>query len=218
MLTYFRHQTRTCPPLSDLSVAPSPKIAPQPHASHPSPTRAQPLTSTVATAAKPDKPPGYRFGRPTDYRPEYCDAIVEDMAKGLSKTAFAASIGVARFTLLEWANRHPDFHDAMKRAEAARVRALELQMLDADSNAKVVARIFALKNADPEEWRDRQEFYTRHEHVLHPSAILAEIARTDPDTAKLLASRFGVDVSARDAVDVTPIEAAPDPSSGDGEG
>lgn len=74
-------------------------------------------------------------------------------------TAFAGSIGVCRDTISEWASKHPEFSAAIKRGKAARTQSLECELLDEVLGPRVTARIFALKNAAPDEWRDR------HEHV-----------------------------------------------------
>lgn len=54
-------------------------------------------------------------GRPTDYRPEYCEALVEHMASGLSYETFSATIGTCRASLYVWEKAHPEFLDAKKR-------------------------------------------------------------------------------------------------------
>ena len=78
------------------------------------------------------------------------------MGDGFSLTAFAGSIGVSRETVYEWERSIPAFSDAIKRARAGRVFALEKQLLSGDNGPSVTARIFALKNASPEEWREKQ--------------------------------------------------------------
>ena len=57
-------------------------------------------------------------GRPSKYRPEYCGMIVEHMNEGASATSFAASIDVARSTINEWAEVHPEFSEALRVAKA----------------------------------------------------------------------------------------------------
>lgn len=53
-------------------------------------------------------------GRPTDYRPEYCELVLELAGRGWSKAEMAAYIGVARFSLLRWRETHPEFDEAME--------------------------------------------------------------------------------------------------------
>jgi hypothetical protein len=81
------------------------------------------------------KPPGYVFGKPTSYRPEYCQAIVTyfsnpeswdintDMkgsAKAIPKSKlptferFAAGIGVTTRALENWRDAHEEFGEAYR--------------------------------------------------------------------------------------------------------
>lgn len=94
-------------------------------------------------------------GRPSEYKPAYCDELVELMGAGLSLTAAMAELGFHRETALEWAKRYPEFSDALKLGKAKRTRILEEQLLAADQGPRVTARIFALKNAAPDEWADK---------------------------------------------------------------
>lgn len=100
-------------------------------------------------------------GRPTLYRDEYCDELVKCMASGFSLAAFAGEIGVARDTLTEWQSVHPEFSAAVKIGQAARTLCLERTLLAGETGPKVTAHIFALKNAAPDEWRDKQEIETK---------------------------------------------------------
>ena len=55
-------------------------------------------------------------GRPTLYKPEFCDVAVEMGAQGKSLAQIAAACGVARITLWEWVDKHPEFAGAIARA------------------------------------------------------------------------------------------------------
>lgn len=95
-------------------------------------------------------------GRPSLYRPQYCADVVEAMGAGHSFTAFAGMIGVSKDTLYEWKRTHPEFAEASEVAKPARLLFLERRLLEADTTQKVSSSIFALKNADPSEWREKQ--------------------------------------------------------------
>lgn len=56
------------------------------------------------------------MARPTDYRPEFCALAIELGAQGKSYAQIAAACGVARKTIYEWADRYPEFSDAIARA------------------------------------------------------------------------------------------------------
>ena len=110
-------------------------------------------TSKAAPEPTPETAPAAT--RTSKYAPSLCEAVVAFMGLGFSLTAFAGEIGVSRETLLRWRRRYPAFNAAVKIAEAARARALEKKLLDANSGASVSAHVFALKCAVPEEWRDK---------------------------------------------------------------
>jgi transposase-like protein len=87
-------------------------------------------------------------GRPTVYKPEYDDLIVQRANEGACFAEFAAEIGVSRQTLHNWKKAHPSFLDAYTRAEqvgeahwAKRLRT-EL-MIDNKANAPLVKLYFA---------------------------------------------------------------------------
>jgi hypothetical protein len=94
-------------------------------------------------------------GRPSKYEQRYCDMLLKDAEQGLSLTAFAGLIGVDRSTIDNWRDQHEEFFLAVKRHAAIRTRVLEQGLLSADMGPRVTARIFALKNAAPEEWKDK---------------------------------------------------------------
>lgn len=48
-------------------------------------------------------------GRPTAYKPEYCEQLLEHMAEGLSFESFAGVIGTCRRTLYYWTEQHEEF-------------------------------------------------------------------------------------------------------------
>jgi hypothetical protein len=112
---------------------------------------------------EPKKHPG---GRPTDYRPEYCEMVVEDMETGYSLAAFAGLIGVARRTITEWCAVHPEFSLAVSRGKAARLRKWETAAMQGaytqkGGNATLI--IFGLSNAgrgaagEEDEWTAKTE-------------------------------------------------------------
>lgn len=92
------------------------------------------------------------------------------MATGLSLTAVAGEIGICRATINNWAAVHPEFLEAVRIGKAKRTLALERGMLGAESGPAVTARMFALKNADPDEWREKQS-------IEHSGGVTVEIVR-----------------------------------------
>lgn len=56
-------------------------------------------------------------GRPSDYQPEFCDQVIELGKIGYSPAQMAAHFDIARDTLNNWAEAHPEFLAALNRAK-----------------------------------------------------------------------------------------------------
>lgn len=56
-------------------------------------------------------------GRPSDYRPEFCNTVIECGKLGKSVAQMALACGVSKKTLLEWANVHEEFRNAFTQAK-----------------------------------------------------------------------------------------------------
>lgn len=57
------------------------------------------------------------MARPTDYRPEFCEIVVELGKAGKSVAQMAAEFDVSKQTVHNWMDAHPEFLDAMTRAK-----------------------------------------------------------------------------------------------------
>lgn len=55
-------------------------------------------------------------GRPTSYRPEYCEQVIELGKRGKSITQIACTLQVDKTTVYEWVKVHPEFSHALSRA------------------------------------------------------------------------------------------------------
>ena len=116
-------------------------------------------------------------GRPSEYRPEYCDTAIELGKTGASKVEIAVEIGVDRKTLDRWMEAHPEFRHAL-------TRALDLSQvwwerkgrdnLEADRfQASMWSRSMAARF--PDDWREKQDV------DLNAKVQVSEIKRTIVD-------------------------------------
>lgn len=99
-------------------------------------------------------------GRPTDYRPEMCDDLLDMGRQGYSKHEMAAELGIAWSTFHNWMNRHPEFLDAVKDATAAAQAWWERQGREKTfekDGMNPTSYIFQMKNRFPSDWRDKRE-------------------------------------------------------------
>lgn len=121
-------------------------------------------------------------GRPTEYNDTLGNELIALMATGLSITAAAADLGFHRDTIYDWAKKHSEFSDALKLARGKRVLKLERDLMTAQDGPTVTSRIFALKNADPEEWRDK----IQNEHTGKDGAPIEVEAKPPREVAKMI--------------------------------
>lgn len=136
-----------------------------------------------------DKPEGYVFGRPTEYRKEMCEQVIELGRQGKSHCQIAAVLDVGRDTLYAWADAHPDFSYAITRArglaqawfENKGQTGLETQGFNASLWAKQVSCRF------PDDYREvtRQELTGKNGE---PIRVKREAAEFSDDELAAIAS------------------------------
>ncbi|WP_445215479.1 hypothetical protein ACKWRH_23660 [Bradyrhizobium sp. Pa8] len=124
-------------------------------------------------------------GRPSEYRPEYCQLVIEAMGTGISVGAFAGVVGVAVDTVYEWMKRHPEFSEAVSRARGKQLLAWEQKLIRSKKGAETMASIFALKNIAPATWRDVRN--VQHDHNVKVEQL------TDAQLYAIAAQKAGGD-------------------------
>ena len=140
-----------------------------------------------------EKPVGYKFGRPTNYRPEYCQAIVDYFAdpesweintdmKGSSKAIpsgkmptvarWCHQIGVSTRVLDDWQRRYPEFAEAYQMArELQQSFAIEL------AGAGIGTSLLNLFMQDRHGWKAARE---EAEHSNEPiQKVVVEVVSAD---------------------------------------
>ena len=133
-------------------------------------------------------------GAPSKYKPEYCQAVIDDMSQGYSLTAFAGGIGVDRRTITEWCDVHPEFSLAVTRAKAARLRNWEQVAIQMRTNGGgrggATITVFGLKNMGGDEWSAPE----KHEHTGKDGGAIESKVEVSPDAAfaDLIAKLDGV--------------------------
>ena len=73
--------------------------------------------------------PKHSGGRPTSYRPEFCQRVVALMAEGRSLDGCAPLLGVNPDSLYEWQKVHPQFSEAVRAGRAAATTFWENRLL-----------------------------------------------------------------------------------------
>lgn len=119
------------------------------------------------------------MGRPSKYEPRFCDEVVQHMADGASLTSFAAEINVARSTINEWMDAHPEFSEACARAKAKSAAWWERtnRVLAATGEGNAGACRLGLLNMASDDWRDKQLVGSDPENPL-PQGFRVEFVRS----------------------------------------
>lgn len=100
-------------------------------------------------------------GRPTDYKPEYCELLIDHMKRGLSFESFGAVVDCCEDTLHEWKKVHSEFSESYKKGEVySRMLWEELGLVGTTEgkNFNATTWIFNMKNRF--KWKDRHDVTT----------------------------------------------------------
>jgi len=122
------------------------------------------MKKTTKAKQKPKKKEPAPIGRPTKYRPEYCQEIinyfsipyVDDQGHAVPPPYFmnyALSIGINMDTLTEWRNKYEDFSVAYRIAKEKQLQFIINNALLGGYNASFAWR--AVMNMH--EWRDKAD-------------------------------------------------------------
>jgi transposase len=95
-------------------------------------------------------------GRPSEYDAAYCKEAEAFLSEGFSVAALAGKLGVAKQTIYNWIDAHPEFMDAVKVGQAKAVLWWEERnrhmAVTGEGNATLI--VFGLKNRASDEWRE----------------------------------------------------------------
>lgn len=123
-------------------------------------------TKKSAPKKKPakKKPAPKPIGRPTKYKPEYCNQLIDFFNKPIVDStgsphdpiflsAFGRSIGVCHDTLIEWTNVYPAFSEAYREAKHLQMEMIATNAVQDRYNGSFAWRM--VQNLCG--WRDKQD-------------------------------------------------------------
>ena len=114
-------------------------------------------------------------GRPTKYKPEYCEVVITLMSEGKSILHLARSLNVSRQTIYQWAVDHKEFSDTLDKgkdlAEAYWMDQGERGLWNEGKGITFNAPVWKYFMANRFDWRDKQEVEQTNEDVT-PDRIL----------------------------------------------
>lgn len=100
-------------------------------------------------------------GRPTIYEQRFCDGVIAHMSQGASIASFAAEIEVARSTINNWMDQHPEFLEAVSIGKAKCAAWWEAAgrkiVMDGGTAPQATMISLGLKNMAADDWREKRE-------------------------------------------------------------
>lgn len=98
-------------------------------------------------------------GRPTAYKPEYCEMLLQHCEEGYTFEAFAGRLRVCTQTLYNWEKEHPEFLEAKKAALNVMLYSDQIVLNHGAKglieNYNAASQIFKMKAVH--KWSDKQE-------------------------------------------------------------
>lgn len=119
------------------------------------------------------------LGRPTKYNDDRPDELFAALAAGNSVTQFAASIGVTRASIYEWAKRHDAFSDALTRGQEASEAYWEGELQKMMYNNKANAPLVKLYFANRFGWRDNKHEPDANEELAKAIEIIRAVKASE---------------------------------------
>lgn len=99
-----------------------------------------------------------KVGRPSKYKPEFCEKIIEWGKDGASKAEMACNMGIHKETLNEWDKTYPEFSDSLKMAvqhsQVAWEKIGKQAVAGAIPNYNATTWIFNMKNRFSDDYKD----------------------------------------------------------------
>ena len=105
-----------------------------------------------------DEKPKDSRGRPTDYRPEYCESVIEWGKLGKSKAWMCAELGIVDQTMRNWCSANPEFAAAIALSVKHSQRWWEDKGQDSLDKIGFQGSMWSRSMAArfPDDWREKQ--------------------------------------------------------------
>lgn len=132
--------------------------------------------------AKPETEGQWTRGRPSKYKVDYCDQVIELGQKGKSLAEMSVHFEVDKATMLSWADTYPDFRNALNIAksfaEAHWAKIAQDYLVEEHQGPKINSTLWFMNMRNRFGWHNGEQSY-KHEHN-HKGGIA--LAYGDPNS------------------------------------
>lgn len=148
-----------------------------------------------------------KIGRPSDYRPEYCDKIIECGLEGMHVYQMCKEFMCSTQTLYTWAETHPEFFDAFTCARdfSKAVMLERSQELFADKNAQ--PKLIEMNMRFMTDYVRINGFIAQKDPIKRMELLIEAVDRGErsPETAEKMAAVIERSISAKERVELEPL-------------
>lgn len=108
--------------------------------------------------------------RPTEYKPEFCEKVIEFFEQGCSKAEIAYFFRIDRDTIKEWVKKYPEFATAVKKGEEFSEAKWDIWGRENLANKEFNTRLYEINRMNRHGWSrkndNKQQVNISHEDAL----------------------------------------------------
>ena len=112
----------------------------------------------------------HNMARPTDYREEFCEMLIQHMAEGHSFESFGAVVKCGKTTLYLWRDAHPEFMNSLEQGRAAHLKFMEKKamdyMVEMPGEGKINSALFKMFMVNIHGWRNESKDDAQKDTVI----------------------------------------------------
>lgn len=115
-------------------------------------------------------------GRPTKYRPEFCEMLIQHMSQGYSFETFGALVNTHRAVLYDWVKKHTEFDDAKRQATEMCQQFWERKGIENLETKHFNSSVWIFNMKNRFRWNDNQEIKVETKSEITADPIVSEFA------------------------------------------
>lgn len=148
-----------------------------------------------------------KIGRPSDYKPEYCDKIIELGLQGKHVYQMCKELLVGSATLYRWAEEHEDFREAFTCAREFAKGELLDRVADLSDNKNAQPKLLELKATFLTDYVRINGFAEETDPIKQIEMLIKAVDRGERSAkcAEMMANAIEKRINARERLELEPL-------------
>lgn len=146
-------------------------------------------------------------GRPTDYKPEYCDRIKEMGKRGLHVYQIALALECSLESLYRWADKYPEFSEAFTCARAWSKGAMLNRVDECTTNPDAQPKLLEMKATFLTDYVRINGFNQTKDPIKQLELLIEAVnnGERSPRTAEMMANAIEKRIKAEQELELKPL-------------